>query len=122
MIVHEYEGAYQPNGNNIIKHEWKYKLLNTLEFSSARKRMSVIVREPEELGGRIVLMCKGADSIVAERLTEESVRSTDFLQTQTEVDKYANEGLRTLFLAHRYLDEQTYGEWNAKAQAASCLI
>ena len=84
--------------------------------------MSVIVREPDELGGRVVLMCKGADSIVAQRLTEESLRSTDFLQTQTEVDKYANEGLRTLFLAHRYLDEQTYQEWNAKAYEASCLI
>ena len=61
--------------------------------------MSVIVREPEEMGGRIVLMCKGADSIVAQRLTEESIRSSDFLQTQAEVDKYSNEGLRTLFLS-----------------------
>lgn len=99
MIIHEYEGQYQPNGNNVLKNEWKYKLLNTLEFNSTRKRMSVIVREPSEFGGRIVLMCKGADSIIAQRLTEESIASTDFLQTQTEVDKYSNEGLRTLFLS-----------------------
>ena len=74
------------------------------------------------MGGRIVVMCKGADSIVAERLTEESVRSTEFLQTQTEVDKYSNEGLRTLFLSERYLDQQTYDTWNSKAQKASTLI
>lgn len=36
----------------------KYKLLKVLEFSSSRKRMSVIVREPE---GRILLFSKGAD-------------------------------------------------------------
>ncbi len=35
-----------------------YKLLNTLEFSSARKRMSVIVSTEE---GRLFLFCKGAD-------------------------------------------------------------
>lgn len=41
-------------------------MLNTLEFNSTRKRMSVIVEDPQ---GRIVLMSKGADSIIAERLT-----------------------------------------------------
>jgi hypothetical protein len=35
-----------------------YKLLNILEFSSARKRMSVIVRTEE---GPLFLFCKGAD-------------------------------------------------------------
>lgn len=81
MIVHEYEEPFKKNGNNVLKNEWKYELLNTLEFNSTRKRMSLIVKEPEELGGRIVLMCKGADSIIAERLTEESLRSSEFLQT-----------------------------------------
>ena len=70
MIVHEYEEPFKKDGDNIVKHEWKYKLLNTLEFNSTRKRMSLIVQEPDEMGGRIVLMCKGADSIIAQRLTE----------------------------------------------------
>jgi magnesium-transporting ATPase (P-type) len=35
-----------------------YKVLNILEFSSARKRMSVILRTEE---GRLFLFCKGAD-------------------------------------------------------------
>lgn len=39
----------------------KYELLNMLEFSSSRKRMSVIVKEPE---GRILLLSKGADRLV----------------------------------------------------------
>ena len=43
----------------------KYKLLNIIEFDSTRKRMSVIVRDPD---GKIMLFCKGADSIIEKRL------------------------------------------------------
>lgn len=38
-----------------------YKLLNVLEFNSDRKRMSVIVKDPN---GKIKLMCKGADEVI----------------------------------------------------------
>lgn len=38
-----------------------YEVLDVIEFSSARKRMSVIVRFPDQ---RICLICKGADSTV----------------------------------------------------------
>ena len=43
----------------------KYKLLNVFEFNSDRKRMSVIVRTPDQ---RIMIVCKGADSIINARL------------------------------------------------------
>ncbi|KAG2187569.1 hypothetical protein INT44_005258 [Umbelopsis vinacea] len=42
----------------------RFDILNVLEFSSKRKRMSIILRMPDN---RIVLFCKGADSIVLER-------------------------------------------------------
>ena len=42
-----------------------YKVLNVLEFNSKRKRMSVILRSPEN---KIIILTKGADSIVAQRL------------------------------------------------------
>jgi len=44
-------------------------------------------------------MCKGADSIIAERLSVESKESVVFTNTQSYVDFFADEGLRTLFLA-----------------------
>lgn len=47
----------------------KYKLLYVLEFTSKRKRMSVIVTDDK---GNVYLFCKGADSIIYERLTAES--------------------------------------------------
>ena len=42
-----------------------YEIMDVIEFSSKRKRMSVLVRFP---GGRIALLCKGADSVVMNRL------------------------------------------------------
>lgn len=42
-----------------------FDVLATLEFNSDRKRMSIIVRTPEN---RVMLMCKGADSIILKRL------------------------------------------------------
>ncbi|KAK8044321.1 P-type ATPase [Apiospora rasikravindrae] len=42
-----------------------YEVLDVIEFSSARKRMSIVVRFPD---GRICLICKGADSAILPRL------------------------------------------------------
>ena len=44
----------------------RFALLNTLEFNSTRKRMSVILRDLQTES--IVLLCKGADSIIHDRL------------------------------------------------------
>ncbi|EPE10524.1 phospholipid-transporting atpase 1 [Ophiostoma piceae UAMH 11346] len=44
-----------------------YEVVDVLEFSSQRKRMSVIVRRPD---GRLWLICKGADSTVLPRLKQ----------------------------------------------------
>lgn len=44
----------------------KYVLAATLEFNSDRKRMSIIVQTPDET---MLLMCKGADSIILARLS-----------------------------------------------------
>ncbi|GAO18111.1 hypothetical protein UVI_02020100 [Ustilaginoidea virens] len=43
----------------------KFDILDVIEFSSARKRMSVVVRYPD---GRISVICKGADSAILPRL------------------------------------------------------
>lgn len=42
-----------------------YEVLDVIEFSSKRKRMSIVVRRPD---GRIWVICKGADTIVLPRL------------------------------------------------------
>lgn len=42
-----------------------YEVLEVIEFNSTRKRMSIIVKFPD---GRIAIICKGADSVIVERL------------------------------------------------------
>ncbi|PBP16064.1 aminophospholipid-translocating ATPase [Diplocarpon rosae] len=42
-----------------------YEVLDVVEFSSKRKRMSIIIRFPD---GKICLFCKGADSAIIKRL------------------------------------------------------
>jgi phospholipid-translocating ATPase len=44
----------------------KFKLLDICEFTSTRKRQSCIYRDEN---GKIFLLCKGADSVIKERLT-----------------------------------------------------
>ena len=63
--------------------------------------MSVIV---QETSGKIRLICKGADSIVAGILSKESKKSNLFKTTQDYVDHYADEGLRTLFVAEKEIN------------------
>lgn len=49
-----------------------FKLLKRIEFSSDRKRMSVVVQDPQD--GLYKLYCKGADNIIKERLREGYLR------------------------------------------------
>ncbi|KAK1401235.1 Phospholipid-transporting ATPase [Heracleum sosnowskyi] len=83
-----------------------------LEFNSTRKRMSVIVR----FEGKLLLLCKGADSVMFERLGENGREFEE--DTRKHVDEYADAGLRTLILAYRELTEEEYKEFNERFKAA----
>jgi phospholipid-translocating ATPase len=51
--------------NSQVAIQETYEILQVVEFSSTRKRMSIIVRLPD---GRICIFCKGADSVIQHRL------------------------------------------------------
>ncbi|KAJ2782484.1 phospholipid transporting ATPase [Coemansia javaensis] len=85
-----------------------YQQLASLEFTSARKRMSVIVRRDD---GRIMLLCKGADSVIMERIRPNQDRLRQ--ATLDDLEMFANHGLRTLCLGYRLLDEAEYAAWRA---------
>ncbi|KAK5776977.1 Putative phospholipid-transporting ATPase 9 -like protein [Gossypium arboreum] len=90
-----------------------FKLLNVLEFDSSRKRMSVIVRDEE---GKLLLLCKGADSVMFERLAK---GGRDFEEdTREHMNEYADAGLRTLVLAYRELSQNEYEVFNEKMTEA----
>jgi phospholipid-translocating ATPase len=106
----------------------KYELLNVLEFNSTRKRMSVIIK-PED-SDKIVLLCKGADSVIGERLCTEFGDQQELEKQQKDLqgitlkhlEEFANEGLRTLCLAYRFISPQEYKAWNRSFQEASAAI
>lgn len=52
-------------GSGLSPTQHVYEILDVIEFSSKRKRMSIIVRGPD---GRLLLICKGADSMILPRL------------------------------------------------------
>ncbi|XP_066504917.1 probable phospholipid-transporting ATPase IA isoform X2 [Hoplias malabaricus] len=88
-----------------LGEEERYELLHVLEFTSARKRMSVIMRTPS---GKIRLYCKGADTVVYDRLADNS-RYKDI--TLKHLEQFATEGLRTLCFAVADISESFYQQW-----------
>uniref|UniRef100_A0A4W3JYS1 Phospholipid-transporting ATPase n=1 Tax=Callorhinchus milii TaxID=7868 RepID=A0A4W3JYS1_CALMI len=83
-----------------------YQLLAILDFNNVRKRMSVIVRNPD---GQIRLYTKGADTILFERLHPSNEEL--MCVTSDHLSEFAGEGLRTLVLAYKDLDEDYFEEW-----------
>ncbi|XP_053487068.1 phospholipid-transporting ATPase IA isoform X1 [Ictalurus furcatus] len=88
-----------------LGQEEKYELLHVLEFTSTRKRMSVIMRTPS---GKIRLYCKGADTVIYDRLADSS-RYKDI--TLKHLEQFATEGLRTLCFAVADISQSLYQQW-----------
>ena len=61
----------------------------------------MIIRQPN---GRIQLMCKGADTVIYERLGDPRFKDV----TLSHLAEFASEGLRTLCLAVADIPEQEY--------------
>lgn len=94
-----------------------YELLCILDFNNVRKRMSVILRKD----GEIRLYTKGADNVIYDRLkngNQTDVKS----KTQEHLNKFAGEGLRTLALAWRPLEERGFAEWKRRHHAAALAL
>ncbi|WFD04967.1 P-type phospholipid transporter [Malassezia vespertilionis] len=93
----------------------KYEILHVLEFSSARKRMSVVARR--EADNKLLLFVKGADSMIYSRLADgqRAIRQ----ETDKTLEEFANNGLRTLCFAMAELDVQRYAAWENRYHEAS---
>uniref|UniRef100_A0A674P5A2 Phospholipid-transporting ATPase n=1 Tax=Takifugu rubripes TaxID=31033 RepID=A0A674P5A2_TAKRU len=79
--------------------EEKYELLHVLEFTSSRKRMSVIMRTPS---GKIRLYCKGAVSVCPSPWQHVTAHLMLF---------NSSPGLRTLCFAVADVSESSYQQW-----------
>ncbi|XP_069948303.1 probable phospholipid-transporting ATPase IA isoform X8 [Cherax quadricarinatus] len=101
---------------DVLGAKEKYEILNVLEFTSSRKRMSVIVKTPQ---GQIKLYCKGADTVIYERLGD-SQQFRDL--TVRHLEEFAAEGLRTLCYAVADVSPAFYEEWKNTYYKASTAL
>lgn len=114
-----------------------WTILAVNKFDSDRKRMSVLLRSPPELGNLPILFCKGADSsmlsldICAKGMLEkknslavvneddertnnvdtEEWEIANMLGMQVHLGEFAREGLRTLVLGMRVLTNAECDSW-----------
>ncbi|XP_064528363.1 phospholipid-transporting ATPase VB isoform X1 [Pseudopipra pipra] len=101
-----------------------FDILHTLGFDSVRKRMSVVVRHP--LTKEIVVYTKGADSVIMD-LLEDSAGAEKRMKrikekTQKHLDLYARDGLRTLCIAKKVLNEDDFQKWaNFRREAEAAI-
>ncbi|KAK4701642.1 phospholipid-translocating ATPase, partial [Phenoliferia sp. Uapishka_3] len=96
----------------------RYTPLRVLEFNSARKRMSTIVRTPD---GRILLICKGADSVIYQRLRKD--HDPELIESTTRhLEDFANAGLRTLCISSKYLDPDEFARWSKVYDKACAAV
>ena len=107
----------------VAGQQLEYELLAVCEFNSTRKRMSTIYRCPD---GRIRCYCKGADTVILERLQRDvnggNNANPHVDATLRHLEDYAAEGLRTLCLAMREVPEDEFREWWAVYDAAQTTV
>ncbi|KAK9810005.1 hypothetical protein WJX72_003251 [[Myrmecia] bisecta] len=95
--------------------ETSFEVLNVMEFSSDRGRMSVIARAKD---GTIRLFCKGSDAKMLQILRKDMpARLLD--DTNRNLHLFATQGLRTLVLGSKVLEEAWWAEWDARYQEAA---
>jgi phospholipid-transporting ATPase len=95
----------------------RYEILNVLEFTSTRKRMSIIARNSR---GEIKLYCKGADTVIFERLAPHGQHYKDI--TLKHLEDFANDGLRTLCFAVVDIPDDVYDQWKDTYHKASTAL
>uniref|UniRef100_A0A8C3G766 Phospholipid-transporting ATPase n=1 Tax=Cyclopterus lumpus TaxID=8103 RepID=A0A8C3G766_CYCLU len=98
------------------EEEKTYEMLALLDFNSDRKRMSIILKFPD---GRIRLYCKGADTVIYERLSPNTRHKET---TQTDLDVFANATLRTLCLCYKDITPAEFEAWSRAHKEAQVAM
>ncbi|CAE7664475.1 atp8b1 [Symbiodinium pilosum] len=94
-----------------------YEIVATNAFTSARKRMSVLVRETKGYSDTYSLFVKGADNVMKDR-----ARGNWSRKLEEDLNEFSNQGLRTLVLGSRQLGQaevNRFLEDYGKAQRAT---
>ena len=102
-----------PENDPKFKDQQRFEKLRQIEFSSDRKRESVIVKE----GSLYKLYIKGADSIIEERL-DESTPIEVLERSRYFVNLFSAQGYRTLYIAMKVFKEEEWEDFAAELEQA----
>eukprot|EP01138_Halocafeteria_seosinensis_P008155 gb/GECG01008335.1/.p1 GENE.gb/GECG01008335.1/~~gb/GECG01008335.1/.p1 ORF type:complete len:1457 (+),score=160.21 gb/GECG01008335.1/:1-4371(+) len=93
-----------------------FDLKGVHQFTSSRKRMSVVVVHPS---GTAMLYCKGADDVMLKRASSSNDAVRNSLPSH--LHEFASEGLRTLVIAKKELSASELHTWQKRYDEASSL-
>ncbi|XP_028774720.1 phospholipid-transporting ATPase 1 isoform X1 [Neltuma alba] len=95
-------------------------VLGLHEFDSVRKRMSVVIRFPDNT---VKVLVKGADTSMFSILADE-IDNGDSIRhaTQVHLNEYCLQGLRTLVVASRNLSDAELEQWQSMYEEASTSL
>lgn len=95
-------------------------VLGMHEFDSVRRRMSVVIRSPN---GEVKVLVKGADTSVFNILNEGPEKDNNLKQiTESHLNAYSAEGLRTLVVAAKDLTGGELDDWQRMYEDASTSL
>lgn len=98
----------------------RYVLLEELKFTSDRKRMSSVLMDASTK--QLKLYCKGADDVIAKRLRNDEAQQRALKSTMVQLEIFASQGLRTLFLSSRNMTQDEFNSWKVLFQQANTQI
>jgi phospholipid-translocating P-type ATPase (flippase) len=99
------------------KTEESFQIMAINEFTSKRKRMSVVVKEKKGYH----LYIKGADNVIFQRLKKDNKTQNGKQKLNKHVDTLAADGLRTLVLAHKWLTQSEFEKWSESMQKVEAM-
>ena len=91
----------------------KYKILEMFPFTSATKRMGIILYHKKT--DRIIFYLKGADEVIKDKIGSDTSQT----KMQEDCETYAMDGLRTLAITQRILSRNEYDRFHEAYQKAS---
>ena len=112
--------CFMKSNNNIRKisigsQEKTFLILKILNFTSERKRMSIIIKDEKNT---IKLYCKGADTEIKKRIINNNENSKYIHIISKNVDRFSSKGYRTLMVAMKIIPEKEYDIWKKKLDKA----
>jgi len=99
----------------VINGKEEYEILDIIEFTSTRKRMSIILHPIDGDNDSILVITKGADTIMKSRLRGDS--NSNLFER---IDELAVQGLRTLVFGYKEMKRGDFIQW--KERLTACQI